>query len=161
MDFCTGAVPTPVVEGIGQGSHKPSKIKMYGNEIGGESHCVTSLNAPFLKTALRDDLLAIPLLTHVHRVTTAKRLLITSLLIRMLVPRIDINKDGFVEEAELEIWVRHKMQKWTVNENVDAIFRDLDANNDYQVTWKEYMVRTFRFTEEGKCATPTNRRLSH
>ena len=67
----------------------------------------------------------------------------------MLVPRIDINKDGFVEEAELEIWVRHKMQKWTVDEDVDAIFRDLDMNNNDKVTWKEYMTRTFRFTEEG------------
>ena len=68
---------------------------------------------------------------------------------RMLVPRIDINKDGFVEEAELEIWVRHKMQKWTVDEDVDAIFRDLDMNNNDKVTWKEYMTRTFGFTEEG------------
>lgn len=68
---------------------------------------------------------------------------------RMLVPRIDINKDGFVEEAELEIWVRHKMQKWTVDEDVDAIFRDLDMNNNDKVTWKEYMTRTFRFSEEG------------
>lgn len=67
----------------------------------------------------------------------------------MLVPRIDINKDGFVEEAELEIWVRHKMQKWTVDEDVDAIFRDLDMNNNDKVTWKEYMTRTFGFTEEG------------
>ncbi|XP_058940838.2 calumenin-A [Pocillopora verrucosa] len=68
--------------------------------------------------------------------------------LRMLVPRIDINKDGFVEEAELEIWVRHKMQKWTVDEDVDAIFRDLDMNNNNKVTWKEYMTRTFGFTEE-------------
>ena len=67
----------------------------------------------------------------------------------MLVPRIDINKDGFVEEAELEIWVRHKMQKWTVDEDVDAIFRDLDMNNNDKVTWKEYMTRTFGFIEEG------------
>ena len=70
---------------------------------------------------------------------------------RMLVPRIDINKDGFVEEAELEIWVRHKMQKWTVDEDVDAIFRDLDMNNNDKVTWKEYMTRTFGFTEQSWC----------
>ena len=66
-------------------------------------------------------------------------------------PRIDINKDGFVEEAELEIWVLHKMQKWTVDEDVDAIFRDLDMNNNDKVSWKEYMTRTFGFTEEGWC----------
>lgn len=66
----------------------------------------------------------------------------------MLVPRIDINKDGFVEEAELEIWIRHKLQKWTVHEDVDAIFRDKDQNGDDKVTWKEYMTRTFGFSEE-------------
>ncbi|KAK3731137.1 hypothetical protein QZH41_018339, partial [Actinostola sp. cb2023] len=68
--------------------------------------------------------------------------------LRLLVPRIDINKDGFVEEAELEIWVRHKMNKWEVEEDVDAIFRDLDTNNDDEVTWKEFMIRTFGFPEE-------------
>lgn len=70
-------------------------------------------------------------------------------LIRMLVPRIDINKDGFVEEAELEIWIRHKLQKWTVHEDVDAIFRDKDMNGNDKVSWKEYMIRTFGFIEEG------------
>ncbi|CAH3132502.1 unnamed protein product [Porites lobata] len=68
--------------------------------------------------------------------------------LKMLVPRIDINKDGFVEEAELEIWIRHKMQKWTVHEDVDAIFRDRDLNGDDKISWKEYMTRSFGFTEE-------------
>lgn len=68
--------------------------------------------------------------------------------LRMLVPRIDINKDGFVEEAELEIWIRHKLQKWTVHEDVDAIFRDKDMNGNDKVSWKEYMIRTFGFVEE-------------
>jgi len=68
--------------------------------------------------------------------------------LRMLVPRIDINKDGFVEEAELEIWIRHRMQKWTVHEDVDAIFRDKDMDGNDKVSWKEYMIRTFGFTEE-------------
>lgn len=68
---------------------------------------------------------------------------------RLLVPRIDINKDGFVEEAELEIWIRHKMKKWEIEEDVDAIFRDLDTNNDNDVTWKEFMIRTYGFPEEG------------
>ena len=67
----------------------------------------------------------------------------------MLVPRIDINKDGFVEEAELKIWIRHKFQKWTVHEDVDATLRDKDQNGDDKVTWKEYMNRTFGFIEEG------------
>ena len=69
---------------------------------------------------------------------------------RMLVPKIDINKDGFVELAELEIWVRHKMQKWTVHEDVDAMFRDMDMDNNDRVSWREYMIRTFGFTEKGK-----------
>ncbi|EDO42789.1 predicted protein [Nematostella vectensis] len=68
--------------------------------------------------------------------------------LRMLVPRIDINKDGFVEEAELEIWIRHKMKKWEVEEDVDAIFRDMDFNNDNHATWKEFMMRTYGFTDE-------------
>ena len=74
----------------------------------------------------------------------------------MLVPRIDINKDGFVEEAELEIWIRHKMQKWTVHEDVDAIFRDRDLNGDDKISWKEYMTRSFGFTEEGLCLRLVN-----
>ena len=74
----------------------------------------------------------------------------------MLVPRIDINKDGFVEEAELEIWIRHKMQKWTVHEDVDAIFRDRDLNGDDKISWKEYMTRSFGFTEEGLCLRLTS-----
>ena len=68
---------------------------------------------------------------------------------RILVHKIDINKDGFVEEAELEIWVRHKMQKWTVDEDVDAIFRDMDMDNNDKVAWDEFMLRTFGFKEEG------------
>lgn len=40
------------------------------------------------------------------------------------------------------------MKKWEVEEDVDAIFRDLDTNNDDEVTWKEFMIRTFGFPEE-------------
>lgn len=69
----------------------------------------------------------------------------------MLVPRIDLNKDGFVEENELEIWIRHKLQKWTVNEDVDAIYHDLDINYDDKITWDEYMINTFGFYEKGIC----------
>ena len=68
----------------------------------------------------------------------------------MLVPKIDINKDGFVELPELETWVQHKMKKWTVDQDVEAQFRDLDTNNNDRVSWPEYVVRTFGFKEQGE-----------
>lgn len=67
----------------------------------------------------------------------------------MLVPRIDINKDRFVDLSELEIWIRHKLQKWTVNEDIDAIYHDIDINYDNNITWDEYMMNTFGFYEKG------------
>lgn len=69
---------------------------------------------------------------------------------RMLVPRIDINKDSFVDEDELVIWIRHKLQPWTVHEDIDAIYHDIDANFDNQITWDEYMENVFGFPESGK-----------
>lgn len=56
----------------------------------------------------------------------------------------------------MEIWVRHKMKKWEIDEDVDAVFRDLDTNHDNQVTWLEYMTRTYGFQEEGKMALYTH-----
>lgn len=69
---------------------------------------------------------------------------------RMLVPRIDINKDGYVDDNELTIWIRHKLQPWTVHEDIDAIFHDIDADYDNQITWNEYMENAFGFTESGE-----------
>ena len=68
----------------------------------------------------------------------------------MLVPRIDINKDGFVEEQELAIWIRHKLQPWTVHEDIDALYYGIDADYDNQITWDEYMISEFGFIESGK-----------
>ena len=68
----------------------------------------------------------------------------------MLVPRIDINKDGFVEEHELAIWIRHKLQPWTVHEDIDALYYGIDADYDNQITWGEYMISEFGFIESGK-----------
>lgn len=70
--------------------------------------------------------------------------------LRMLVPRIDINKDSFVDEDELVIWIRHKLQPWTVHEDIDAIYHDIDANFDNQITWDEYMENVFGFPESEK-----------
>lgn len=41
------------------------------------------------------------------------------------------------------------MKKWEIDEDVDAVFRDLDTNHDDQVTWLEFMTRTYGFQEEG------------
>ncbi|XP_028414067.1 calumenin-like [Dendronephthya gigantea] len=70
--------------------------------------------------------------------------------LRMLVPRIDINKDGYVDDNELTIWIRHKLQPWTVHEDIDAIFHDIDADYDNQITWDEYMKNIFGFIESEK-----------
>ena len=69
---------------------------------------------------------------------------------RMLVPRIDVNKDSYVDEDELVIWIRHKLQPWTVHEDIDAIYHDIDVNYDNQITWDEYMENVFGFRESGE-----------
>jgi hypothetical protein len=68
----------------------------------------------------------------------------------MLVPRIDTNKDSYVDEDELVIWIRHKLQPWTVHEDIDAIYHDIDINYDNQITWDEYMENVFGFRESGE-----------
>ena len=70
--------------------------------------------------------------------------------LRMLVPRIDVNKDSYVDEDELVIWIRHKLQPWTVYEDIDAIYHDIDVNYDNQITWDEYMENVFGFRESEK-----------
>ncbi|XP_057317704.1 calumenin-B-like isoform X2 [Hydractinia symbiolongicarpus] len=63
--------------------------------------------------------------------------------LRLLVPHIDLNKDGFITAKELEIWVRDKYESLLDTDDVDAVFREADVNFDNEVTWSEYLWRHF------------------
>ena len=36
-----------------------------------------------------------------------------------------------------------------MNEDIDAIYHDIDINYDNNITWDEYMMNTFGFYEKG------------
>lgn len=60
----------------------------------------------------------------------------------VIVGKIDENKDGFVTEEELKIWIK-KAQKKYIYENVDRQWKDFDADNDGMISWEEYKNVTY------------------
>ena len=67
----------------------------------------------------------------------------------MLVPHIDMNKDGFVSAKELQIWVRDKYTSILDSDDVDYKFRELDSYYDNRITWQEYTARHYGFNDNG------------
>ncbi|XP_055945378.1 45 kDa calcium-binding protein-like [Argiope bruennichi] len=56
--------------------------------------------------------------------------------------KADINKDGFLDEKELEIWIAKKVKEHfqkAVHENI-YIFTALDKDHNGRVSWEEYHV---------------------
>lgn len=56
--------------------------------------------------------------------------------------RIDDNKDGFVTEEELKVWIKKAQQKHMVD-SVDHQWKDLDQNSDGLISWEEYKAVTY------------------
>lgn len=60
----------------------------------------------------------------------------------IIVDKIDTNKDGFVSEEELKIWIKNA-QKKHIYDSVENQWKDYDINNDGHITWEEYKNATY------------------
>ncbi|XP_065070812.1 calumenin-like [Rhopilema esculentum] len=67
--------------------------------------------------------------------------------LRLLVPHIDLDKDGFITFPELETWITHKLKRWNIKEDVEALYRDCDRNRDGKVAWDEFSLTHYGFLE--------------
>lgn len=63
----------------------------------------------------------------------------------MLVDRIDDDKDGFVTQAEMIVWIRKSQSRWMLEE-VERQFKTQDLDGDGLVTWEEYKNATYGYT---------------
>lgn len=60
----------------------------------------------------------------------------------IIVGKIDDNKDGYVSEDELKIWIKRAQQKY-IFDNVQNQWNDFDTNNDGYIGWEEYKNVTY------------------
>lgn len=74
--------------------------------------------------------------------------------------RIDSNRDGFVSEDELKLWIRRSQQR-QVDDSVERQWNDFDLNSDGRISWDEYSNVTYG-SFLGKSSDPSqlNRNLS-
>ncbi|KPP76259.1 Calumenin-like [Scleropages formosus] len=70
-----------------------------------------------------------------------------SLFHRMIVDKVDGDKDGFVTEDELKAWIK-KAQKKYIYDNADRQWKDFDMNSDGLVSWEEYKNVTYAAYED-------------
>uniref|UniRef100_UPI0037E8FBA1 calumenin-A n=1 Tax=Semicossyphus pulcher TaxID=241346 RepID=UPI0037E8FBA1 len=60
----------------------------------------------------------------------------------IMVDKIDSNRDGFVSEDELKVWIKNA-QKKHVLDSVERQWSDFDMNNDGLISWDEYKNVTY------------------
>lgn len=60
----------------------------------------------------------------------------------IIVDKIDSNKDGFILEEELKVWIKNAQKKHTYD-SVEHQWKDFDINNDGQISWEEYKNATY------------------
>lgn len=60
----------------------------------------------------------------------------------IIVEKIDGNKDGFISEDELKVWIKNA-QKKHVYDSVEHQWKDFDMNNDGLISWEEYKNVTY------------------
>lgn len=60
----------------------------------------------------------------------------------ILVKKMDLNKDGFVDRHELKAWILRSFKSLAVEEASDR-FEDCDEDGDHKVTWAEYLKDTY------------------
>ncbi|XP_028254580.1 calumenin-A-like isoform X2 [Parambassis ranga] len=60
----------------------------------------------------------------------------------IIVNKIDSNKDGFVTEAELKVWIK-SAQKKHIYESTERQWKDFDLNSDGLISWDEYRNVTY------------------
>ncbi|XP_061606398.1 reticulocalbin-3 isoform X1 [Phyllopteryx taeniolatus] len=61
-----------------------------------------------------------------------------------IVDRIDTDKDGFINHAELHYWIKHRQRRY-IEENVNKHWRDYDKNQDDKIAWGEYKNTTYGY----------------
>ncbi|MEQ2313214.1 hypothetical protein AMECASPLE_039357, partial [Ameca splendens] len=60
----------------------------------------------------------------------------------IIVDKIDSNKDDFVSEEELELWIKN-VQNRHMFENVEHQWNEFDLNKDGLISWEEYRNVTY------------------
>lgn len=63
-------------------------------------------------------------------------------LCRIIVSKIDLDKDGFVTEGELTAWIKKTQRKY-VYDNVERQWQEFDMNQDGFISWEEYRNVTY------------------
>ncbi|XP_047134988.1 calumenin-B isoform X1 [Hydra vulgaris] len=58
--------------------------------------------------------------------------------LRLLLPHIDINKDQYITNEELKIWVQDKYESLVDISLNDAVFNEVDHNFNSKIDWDEY-----------------------
>ncbi|XP_049600101.1 reticulocalbin-3 [Syngnathus scovelli] len=61
-----------------------------------------------------------------------------------IVDRIDTDKDGLINHAELHYWINHRQRRY-IEENVNKHWRDYDSNQDDKIAWGEYKNATYGY----------------
>ncbi|TWW76394.1 Calumenin-B Precursor [Takifugu flavidus] len=64
--------------------------------------------------------------------------------LRMLVERIDEDKDGYVTVEEMKKWIKHAQKKW-IYDDVDRQWKSHDLDEDGVVSWEEYKKATYGY----------------
>lgn len=65
----------------------------------------------------------------------------------LLVQKMDLNSDGFVDRHELKAWILRSFRKLSEEEAEDR-FEDLDENTDDKISWEEYIKDVYGMDQE-------------
>ncbi|XP_045896224.1 calumenin-A-like [Micropterus dolomieu] len=60
----------------------------------------------------------------------------------IIAEKIDGNKDGFISEEELKVWIK-SAQKKHIYDSVEHQWKDFDVNGDGLISWEEYKNVTY------------------
>nr|XP_046235392.1 calumenin-A [Scatophagus argus] len=60
----------------------------------------------------------------------------------VIVDKMDSNKDGFISEEELKVWIKNA-QKKHIYSSVERQWKDFDMNHDGLISWDEYKNVTY------------------
>ncbi|CAH1393832.1 unnamed protein product [Nezara viridula] len=67
--------------------------------------------------------------------------------LRLIVKKIDSDKDGFVTHVELKDWIRYTQQKY-MRDNVDRTWNMHNPENKDKISWKEYSEQVYGFMKD-------------
>ncbi|KFM74065.1 Calumenin-A, partial [Stegodyphus mimosarum] len=64
-----------------------------------------------------------------------------------IVDKIDADKDGFVSMQELKDWIQHTQRRYIIDDS-ERQWKNLNPNDEPEVTWKTYRKVTYGYTED-------------